>query len=183
MRASRCVPGWYGDRMSRSVLSEAFAHHCWATIRLIDACTPLSAEQLASSVPGTYGPILETMRHLVASDRSYLSLLTGGALDDVDEEGLDPASMQTVMEANGPAWEAFVTGEPDTERLVVRHRDDGSESHAPLGIRIVQVIHHGTDHRSQVCTALTNLGIVPPEIDAWDFARANGRPVEVLPQA
>ena len=176
------MDGWYGGGMSRSSLSDAFAHHSWATIRLIDACMPLSEEQLASTVPGTYGPILDTMRHLVAADRSYLSLLSGGALDDIDEEGLDLAAMRAVMEANGPAWEAFVTGELDADRMVVRRREDGSESHAPLGIRIAQVIHHGTDHRSQVCTALTNLGIEPPAIDAWDFGWENGRLLEVLSQ-
>ncbi len=57
--------------------------------------------------------------------------------------------------------------------------DDGSEFHAPLGIRLSQAIHHGTDHRSQVCTALTNLGITPPEIDVWDYAQAGGRLVDV----
>src|SRR5437773_3576476 len=140
----RPAHGWYGARMSRSMLSDAFAHHSWATIRLIDACMPLNDEQLASAVPGTYGPILETMRHLVAADRSYLWLLTGGALDDVDEDGLDLPAMWAVMDANGPAWEAFVTSELDPDRLVVRHREDGSESHAPMGIRVAQVIHHGT---------------------------------------
>ena len=63
--------------------------------------------------------------------------------------------------------------------VAIRRHDDGSESHAPLGIRLAQVIHHGTDHRSQVCTALTNLGIAPPDIDAWDFAFVDGRLVEV----
>jgi uncharacterized damage-inducible protein DinB len=36
-------------------------------------------------------------------------------------------------------------------------------------------LHHGTDHRSQVCTALTTLGIDPPAIEVWDFARRDGR--------
>ncbi len=44
----------------------------------------------------------------------------------------------------------------------------GSESHAPLGIRLAQVLDHGT-HRSQICTALTTLGVEPPDIDVWDF--------------
>ena len=39
-----------------------------------------------------------------------------------------------------------------------------------MGIRLAQAIHHGTDHRSQVCTALTTLGIEPPAIDVWDYA-------------
>ena len=47
-----------------------------------------------------------------------------------------------------------------------------------MGVRIAQAIHHGTDHRSQVCTALTSLGIVPPGIDLWEWAKAIGRTQE-----
>jgi uncharacterized damage-inducible protein DinB len=83
------------------------------------------------------------------------------------------------MAANGPIWADVVADDLDPDRMIVRRRDDGSESHAPLGIRLAQVIHHGTDHRSQVCTALTNLGITPPEIDAWAFAEKDGRLTEV----
>lgn len=42
---------------------------------------------------------------------------------------------------------------------------DGWEFHRPAGLRLARAIHHGTDHRSQVCTALTSHGIEPPEID------------------
>jgi uncharacterized damage-inducible protein DinB len=65
--------------------------------------------------------------------------------------------------------------------MVVRHRDDGSASGAPLGIRLAQVVHHGTDHRSQVCTALSLLGIEPPAIDVWDYAWQDGRLTETEP--
>lgn len=33
----------------------------------------------------------------------------------------------------------------------------------------------GTDHRSEVCTALTTLGIEPPAIEVRDLARGDGR--------
>jgi uncharacterized damage-inducible protein DinB len=57
----------------------------------------------------------------------------------------------------------------------VRPQDDGSLSHAPLGVRLAQVVHHGTDHRSQICTALTSIGVEPPLIDVWDYAEKDGR--------
>ena len=79
------------------------------------------------------------------------------------------------MEANGPAWASLLAEDPDPEADVARHRDDGTESFAPMGIRLAQAIHHGTDHRSQVCTILTTIGIEPPEIDAWDYAEQAGR--------
>jgi uncharacterized damage-inducible protein DinB len=164
--------------MTKSPLADAFAHHIWATLRILDACEPLSREQLGTSGVGTYGSILATLRHLVASDRSYLGLLDD-RLEDVDEEAIELSAMRAVIEANGPAWQEVVAGEMDPDRVIVRHRDDGSESHAPLGIRLAQVIHHGTDHRSQICTILTTLGIEPPPIDAWDYAWSDGRLREV----
>ncbi len=165
--------------MSRPILADAFGHHVWATLRVIDACLPLTPEQLASQVQGTYGSILDTLRHLVGADCSYLELLSGGTITAIDEEAMDLPALRAAMAANGPVWADVVAGDLDPDVVVVRHRDDGSESHAPLGIRLAQVVHHGTDHRSQVCTALTNLGITPPEIDAWDFAWSEDRLVEV----
>ncbi len=167
--------------MNGSLLADAFAHHVWATNRLIDTCLALDPEQLASGVPGTYGTILETMRHLVGADASYLSVLADGGAPEIDEEQLDLAGLREVMDRHGPAWEAVLAQDLDPGVVVIRHREDGSESHAPLTIRLAQALHHGSDHRSQICTALTALGIEPPEIDAWDFAWGEGRLVEVPP--
>ena len=64
--------------MSTSLLEDGFRHHVWATLRLIDVCLELSPEQLGTSVPGTYGSILDTQRHLVGADANYLFVMTGG---------------------------------------------------------------------------------------------------------
>jgi uncharacterized damage-inducible protein DinB len=167
--------------MSRSLVADAFAHHVWATLRLIDACLPLSPGQLATGVPGTYGSIIGTLRHLVGADASYLFAVTGGRTPTIDEDRMDLGELRAAMEGNGSAWSSLLAGQLDPDVVVVRHRDDGSESHAPMGIRLAQALHHGTDHRSQVCTALTILGLEPPAIDAWDFAWQDGRLVEVPP--
>jgi uncharacterized damage-inducible protein DinB len=169
--------------MSRPLLADAFGHHVWATLRLIDACLGLTDEQAATGVPGTYGSILETLRHLVGADCSYLFALTGGRVAAIDEDRMDLPALRAAMEGNGPAWDSLLGQNLDPDTVVVRYRDDGSESHAPMGIRLAQALHHGTDHRSQVCTALTALGVEPPAIDAWDFAWTEARLVEVPPRS
>jgi uncharacterized damage-inducible protein DinB len=169
--------------VTRSILADAFGHHVWATLKVIDACLGLTEEQLATTVPGTYGTILDTLRHTVGADSSYLWLLSGGEVAEIEESGMGLAELRTAMEANGPVWQSVVARDLDPDAVVVRHRDDGSTSSAPLGIRLAQVVHHGTDHRSQVCTALTSLGVEPPEIDAWDFAWEGGRLEETPPTA
>ena len=157
-----------------TLLDDAFAHHVWATLRLMDACSQLSDEQLQTSLPGTYGSILDTMRHLIGSDAGYLNRLSGGRHERIEEAEMSLGELRAVMERNGEAWPALLAASPDPTELVTVHRDDGSSYGAPKGIRLAQVVHHGTDHRSQVCTALTSLGIEPPLIDVWDYGDAMG---------
>ena len=168
--------------MTRSVLADAFGHHAWATLRLLDMCSSLDDDQLATGVPGTYGSILDTMRHLVGADASYLVALSGGRRPPIDEEAMDLGQLRMEMEADAAAWTALIVQPLDPDTDVVRRRDDGTDSHAPLGIRLAQALHHGTDHRSQICTALTALGIEPPAIDVWDYADQDGR-LSVTPSA
>src|SRR3954453_11547053 len=165
--------------MTRSLLDDAFGHHAWATSRLIDVCLPLTDEQLAATVPGTYGSIPDPLRHLVGADRSYLSVLSDGRVQAIDEDTMDVRGLRAAMETAADDWVAVLASDPDPTATVTRHRPDGSLSHAPAGIRLAQAIHHGTDHRSQICTALTTLGIEPPAIDVWDFGEKDGRISEV----
>ena len=166
--------------MSRSLLDDAFAHHVWATLRLIDVCRPLSPEQLGTVVPGTYGSIIAMVRHIVGADSSYLFTMSGGrATTLIDEDAMSLPDLRAAMEGNGAPWSQLLAGPLDPEEVRVRRRDDGSDSHAPVGIRLAQALHHGTDHRSQICTALTTLGIQPPNIDVWDFGEHDGRVKEV----
>jgi uncharacterized damage-inducible protein DinB len=167
------------DRVAGSDLEDAFGHHVWATVRLIEACSSLASDQLASPVAGTYGSILDTLRHLVGSDDWYLYVITGGLRPRIDEDGMDLGELRDAAESHAEAWTAVLAEGRDPDTVVIAHRPDGSEGHAPLGIRLAQVLHHGTDHRSQICTGLTALGVEPPDIDVWAFGEQDGRVFDV----
>ena len=170
--------------MSSSLLKDAFGHHIWATTRMIDVCLMLNQEQQGTIFPGTYGSIIETQRHLVGSDAWYLFCITGDRTLLIDEVRTDLRGLRSAMELTGAAWTRLLEQDLDPDDLIREvDDDDGYEKHAPLGIRLAQALHHGSDHRSQIATTLTMLGLEPPAIDAWDFGLEDGRVVEVPPTA
>jgi uncharacterized damage-inducible protein DinB len=162
--------------VSASLLDDAFAHHIWATEQLFEACGSLSEDQLRSPCPGTYGSIADTLKHLVSADAWYLSFFRdeGVARVDDDDPSMTIADARAALARNGPVWMEVLAGGPDPDRIILEI-DGEWEVASPVGVRLAQVVHHGTDHRSQVCTALTGLGVEPPEIDVWAWARATGR--------
>jgi uncharacterized damage-inducible protein DinB len=170
--------------MSGSFLEPAFAHHVWATLRVIDACLDLSAEELETNVPGTRGPILETLRHVVEGDAADLFILTGDRAYDVDAARMSLAEARVVTERNGSGWAELIARSLDPD-AVVREVDetDGYQRWAPVGFRLAAALDHGTDHRSQICTALTTIGVEPPKIDVYNFGLDVGRVVEKMPDA
>jgi uncharacterized damage-inducible protein DinB len=84
--------------MSNPWLADAFAHHVWATMRLVDVCRTLTPEQLQTIIPGTYGSILATMRHLVNGDSFYLSVMPGEVIADVDSDQMDLDELRAAFE-------------------------------------------------------------------------------------
>ena len=157
-----------------SLLHDAMAHHVWATDRLLEACAGLTDEQLRTPAQGTFGPILATFGHMVATDGWYLTFFRDWDNPLAEERAVTLDELREINASNGAAWMALLDPglDPDTDLV---EEGDGWLFHAPAGMRLAQTVQHGTDHRSQICTAMTSLGFEPPEIDVWAWARATGR--------
>ena len=48
-------------------------------------------------------------------------------------------------------------------------RDDYPDTGPAESMLLIQAIHHGNDHRTQICSTLGALELPLPEIDGWDF--------------
>ncbi len=69
-------------------LLELYRHKTWATLRLIEYCRGLGDEHLNATIPGTFGTIRETLRHLVGADEGYFSILTRKRLSEPLPDGV-----------------------------------------------------------------------------------------------
>jgi uncharacterized damage-inducible protein DinB len=161
--------------MTNSILADAFEHHHWANERILVACAALSEEQLTTPVPGTYGPIIDTLRHLVQADSFYLWVSRGSRGTRIPgDNSLSIDELRAANDEHAAAYRDLLAGDIDPDEDVVEH-GDGWDFAAKQGIRLAQIVHHGSDHRSQVCTGLTSLGIEPPDIDLWAYGASVGR--------
>jgi uncharacterized damage-inducible protein DinB len=158
--------------MIENILAKLFEHNNWANLRIIEACSALSDEQLdAEPRSVTKGSIRRTLLHLVTSQRNYLSLLT---LPVESRPDVPPpstfAELQESARASGDGLLALSRGEW-SEPLKPRLQTKDGYFVAPWVI-MVQVINHATEHREQVNSMLTSLGVTPPDLDGWSFGEA-----------
>lgn len=142
---------------------EPYRHSSWATLRLLEFCSGLDPSLLNTSARGTPGPINETLATLVAAQESYLATVEGMPVPAA--QGFTSLEdLQERAERVAERWERNLDPEPHPERLVERDRRV-----IPISIVLLQALHHASEHRSHVCTALRTIEIEPPPLDGWTY--------------
>lgn len=170
--------------MSHS-LHDLFRHHTWATTQLLTFCQGVDEATLTATAPGTFGTLIETLRHLIDAEASYLYRLTG-AWSAYPWPRDEPVGLPVLAERVAllaTTLENFLAGEVDSERLGEARGDEGEVFAVRAGVFIAQAIHHANEHRAHVCTILGAHGIEPPDVSAWGYALASGRMTLTTPAA
>jgi uncharacterized damage-inducible protein DinB len=108
--------------------------------------------------------------HLVAAEEGYLVRLGGQEPQnrlrwDSPFPGFD--ELRQRARCTGEAFIDMANHEP--EGRILRGTWRGEDYALPAAVVLLQVINHGTEHRAQIATILTQIGIEPPEIDAWMY--------------
>lgn len=156
--------------MNENVLEKLIEHNNWANLCIIKACSVLSDEQLdAEPQTVTKGSIRLTLLHLVSSQRGYLALLTL----PVEVRRLAPPALTDLQESahiSGEGLLALARDWPKQSNETQLQTTDGYFV-APWVV-MLQVINHATEHREQIKSMLSSLGVTPPEIDGWSYGEA-----------
>jgi len=155
--------------MTENFLEKLFEHNNWANDKIIQACYTLTDEQLdAEPHSVTKGNIRETLTHLVTSQRGYLALLTL-PLEERPDTLLEFPELQKSARTSGDGLLALAKGKqkPYEARLITRHGH-----YSEPWVVMLQVINHATEHREQIKSMLSALGVTPPDIDGWDYGES-----------
>lgn len=165
--------------MTEHMLVRLFEHNNWANSQIIQACSALTDEQLdAEPQSATKGSVRRTLVHLVASQQGYLSLLTLPLEARLDATPAF-AELQHSASISGEGLLALARGESSTYATTQLQTRDGYLV-APWVV-MVQVINHATEHREQICSMLSALGVTPPDLDGWSYGEVTQALVPITP--
>src|SRR5215469_11079824 len=160
---------------------EFFRHNTMMNERLLETCRQLSPEQLDATVTGTYGSIGATLVHIANAQLSYASRLLD--VDRPERLGESPfPGFEILAErlalGNARLEQAARNARQD-RKVQVTGDDPPGTWWMPVSLYLLQAVNHGTEHRSQAATILTQLGVKPPDMDGWEFFFASGHMVPI----
>lgn len=153
--------------MTENYLVKLFEHNNWANLQIVQACSALSDEQLdAEPQSATKGSIRLTLTHLVASQQGYLSLLTL-PVDARPDVSPTFGELKESARISGEGLLSLARDEPSKPLKTQLQTKDGY--FVEPWVVMVQAINHATEHREQIKSMLSSLGVTPPDIDGWSY--------------
>ena len=150
-------------------LETIFSHNLWANLRLFEECKKLTHEQLNTSIAGVFGSIRDTLLHILRAEQGYFSRISTGKRFQYPQEDSLPSISEMMAEikvtGNGFIEWASKVKEFDTVQIDW----DGTLRDVPKTIILNQVINHATEHRSQIMSIMTQIGVEPPDVSSWTY--------------
>lgn len=158
--------------MTENFLARIFEHNNWANMKIVDACSGLTDEQLdAPPQSATEGNIRSTLLHLVSAQYGYLRILTLPLEERLERVTVPYAELAESLKNSGDRLLELAS---DASKLPATRLQTRDGHHVEPWVIMVQIINHATEHREQIKSMLTALGVTPPSIDGWDYGEAAG---------
>jgi uncharacterized damage-inducible protein DinB len=151
-----------------TTLVELIRYNNWANAQILAVCQQLTPEQLAATTPGTYGSIHATLGHLVSAEADYVSRMTNGPQPPFKWE--DRPSLGDISAFASEVADALLDAVqriPPTQ--IVHEEEDGLFIDYQARQLFMQAINHGIEHRTNITTILSSLGLPVPEVDCWGY--------------
>ncbi len=163
--------------MTESFLEKLFEHNNWANQKIIEACLALSDKQLdAEPQSATKGSIRGTLVHLVSAQQSYLRTLTLPVEERLTAFTVDFADLKESISKSGEALLAFARDERQPLKSQLQTRDGYL---VDPWVLMVQIINHASEHREQINSMLTALGVTAPDLDGWSYGETTNALVRI----
>ena len=163
--------------VSTDTLLAHIDYSAWASRRLVEAAALLIPEELNRDFQTADRSVLDTLVHVYAADRLWLSRLAGTPHPGfVAEADRNLAVLQQAWPALFDRWRAWVRALSEQDALAICSYTDmqGRPWQHPVWKLLLHIVNHGTHHRGQVSGFMRSMGHNPPSIDLIHYYRELG---------
>ncbi len=162
--------------ISADTLRQQLDYSAWATQHLLDAVSSLPPEELSRDFQTADKSVLDTLAHIFAADRIWLSrVIAQPRTTFAEPEDRNLTLLQSEWPALHQRWRDWMRGLNDADRAekLISYQDlRGNPHERPLWQIVLHVVNHGTHHRGQVSGFLRAMGYKPPPLDLMLFYMA-----------
>ncbi len=150
-------------------LVELIRYNNWANAQVFAACVKLTPEQLNTAVPGVYGSIRNTMEHIIRAEADYIGRLTGSGPQPLFSWRAQAPLTDVAAFADAVAGALLDAIQRVPQEHIVHEEEDGNIFEYQARALFIQVINHGIEHRTNITTILSGLGLPALEVDGWGY--------------
>jgi uncharacterized damage-inducible protein DinB len=150
-------------------------YHVWATHRLLEAVSRVSAEDYQRDVGLFFKSIHGTLNHLLVAEHMlwYPRFAKGASPVLALDAEVEPHRERLAQALNGGAanWSHLIGSLPAVrfESHLDYKTSKGVPQSLPFAATLAHVFNHATHHRGQITAALTAMGQPCPELDMVYF--------------
>lgn len=163
--------------MNENLVARLIEHNNWANQQILEFCATLTDAQLDAQPPAsTKGTVRRTLEHLIGSQAHYATYLLGINIRPNWETAPSLAAMSESLTRSSSAILELVQDQTKFPTARIQTRDN---FWVEPWVLIVQIINHAHEHREQINSMLTALGITPPELYGWTYGEAVGALIPV----
>jgi uncharacterized damage-inducible protein DinB len=160
--------------VSAEVLRSQIDYTAWANLRLLDAAAKLSPEELTRDFQTADGSVVDTLAHVFAADRIWLTRITGGLPHPfISDEDCELPALQTAwppLMERWKTWAAALTDEQVNSQFSYADLKGNPWTQSVWQV-VLHVVNHGTHHRGQIAGFVRSMGHTPPTLDLIYYYR------------
>ena len=170
---------FYNPFMShlRQLLVAHAGYSAWGTRQVLDACAPLTMEQIDRGLGASHSSILRTFRHMHDGERVWLRRLVEGGSGNLPSGPAPEHSFEFLVQSWPELWRGYrdwleSASDGDLAEELTTVLPDGADLRVPRWQIVLHAINHTTFHRGQIVSMLRALGVQPPNTDLTCYCAA-----------
>jgi uncharacterized damage-inducible protein DinB len=164
----------------KELLLTQTGYSAWATRQLLNACAPLTLEQLDRALGASHSSILRTFRHMHDGERVWLIRLVESGIWRQPMNPSPEQSFESLVKSWPAIWGGYTqwlesASDADLTLEVSTLLPDATLP-GPRWQFALHAVNHSTLHRGQIISMLRTHGVPPPNTDLISYLTAVQRP-------